>query len=91
MLDNISLLGRNVTCIPGEVVESFSKNSHVRSLPASEQDIYKRICGGGGYEGGSYSIAFPYMSPDNNSALFSTSFAELFTLDGLGVKRKGKK
>ena len=86
LLDNTTYLGRNVTCIPGEIVEEFSTNAHVRSLNPTQQKIYKELLQGGGYEGGDYSLAFPYMAPDNNNRLFATEFAKLFTLDGLGVK-----
>ncbi len=86
LLNNTTYLGRNVTCIPGEIVENFSTNAHVRSLNPAQQKIYKELLQGGGYEGGDYSLAFPYMAPDNNNRLFATEFAKLFTLDGLGVK-----
>lgn len=91
LFDNISYLGRNISCIPGEIVEEFSTNNHLKSLKPEDIKIYERIMTGGGYEGGDYSIAFPYMAPDNNNKIFATIFAEHFTLGGLGVKGKSSK
>lgn len=90
-INNQSFFGKYVTCIPGEIIESFCSSKYVKGFGKDEEYKFKELLEGCGYEGGDYSLAFPYMSPDNNSGLFSHYLAEFFTLFGKGVKRKGSK
>ena len=89
-LNNISLGTYRCTCIPAEIVKGLSELDYFASLSPEQRAVFKEILEGGGYEGGSVNIAFPYMAPDNNSSFFSNNVASLFTLNGSGVKRKKK-
>ena len=62
---------------------TFLANVYRDSLQATFPQgvsIPKELLEGCGYEGGDYSLAFPYMSPDNNSGLFSHYLAYCYSL-----------
>lgn len=72
--------------IPGEFQVAFDKSKYYLSIKDTAEGMkMHKVLQNGGY-GDYLNVAFPYMSPDNNNALFSTQFAPFFTLNGKGVK-----
>lgn len=89
-LNDIGIGKYRCTCIPTELTEGITHSEYFSSLSCEEQKIYRSLLDGSGYEGGSLSVTFPYMAPDNNSHFFSNNLASYFTLNGAGVKGKAK-
>jgi len=83
-LHQIQHKGRYITCLPGEFAAGIDVPT-AQIMSAENAGIVDNILDGRGYAGGGFSIAFPYMAPDNNSRFF-TKLAKLFTLHGRGVK-----
>ncbi len=72
--------------LPQEIKPSFLDTSDFKAMSPAKQQLYKRVMGDLGYGGKGNDIAFPYMSPDNNSQFFATQVAQHYTLNGGGRK-----
>ena len=79
------------TCIPTEIVESIQSKQYWSTLSEEDQIIIKNILDGSGFGGDNLCVCLPYLGPDNNCSFFSKNFAQLFTLNGSGIKRSTKK
>ena len=84
LLHQIEYKGRYITCLPSEFATGIDIPT-ADLMSAENAGIIDNILGSRGYGAGGYSIAFPYMSPDNNSKFF-TRLAGAFTLHGRGIK-----
>lgn len=76
--------GLYITCLPGEFATGLDIPT-AQIMSAEQGDIVDSVLDCRGYGSGGYSIAFPYMAPDNNSRFFAR-IAKAFTLHGKGVK-----
>lgn len=75
--------------IAGEQAHTFKNSAYYQSLSHNQQQAFIKTMGSLGYDSNGLDVAFPYMSPDNNNAFFSTVVAKFFTLNGAGVKNEG--
>ena len=89
-LNGISKGKYRCTCVPSEITRGLTRSDYYASLLPEQKEMFRSVVGRSGFDGGCLSVAFPYMAPDNNSELFASRFASLFTLNGSGVKGKSK-
>lgn len=70
--------------LPGEILESYFDTEAYKNKKI--KTFHKQLIGEGGWKNTASNIVFPYMAPDNNTAFFSAQVADLYTLNGAGVK-----
>ncbi len=70
--------------INGKVLESYFYSKEYASI--NMKYPYFDLIGKGGWGQSQANIAFPYMSPDNNTSFFADSIASNYTFNSAGVK-----
>jgi hypothetical protein len=81
----------NVTYKPRQISEALEESSFFKSLAPLEQDALRRLVGDLGYGKNALSMAFEYMAPDNNNALFGDLVAKHFIANKNRKASKSKK
>ncbi|WP_303673205.1 hypothetical protein [Vampirovibrio chlorellavorus] len=80
---------RNMTYLSASVVPSFKKHPAFQALSPGLQQVLCRVVGSLGFKNNGLSLAFPYMTPDNNNGFFANQIAPYFTLNRAGCKGWG--
>lgn len=70
-----------VTYAPEQIARALEESDWFKSLPADKQARLKLILKHRGFSNNGMSMAFPYMAPDNNNALFADLFAKHFIVN----------
>jgi hypothetical protein len=80
------------TFAPKEYANALRDSAWFKSLPADKQTRLAYLVEGMGYGQNALSMAFPYMSPDNNNYLFAGTLADQFVVNqnADAVKNKSK-
>ncbi len=80
---------RNMKYLSAAIVPSFRKHPSFQALSPALQQVLCRVVGSLGFNDNGLSLAFPYMTPDNNNAFFANQIGPYFTLNSAGCKGWG--
>jgi len=78
------------TFAPKEYANALHDSAWYKSLPPDKQLRLDYLIEKPGYGGNGLSMAFPYMSPDNNNYLFAGTMADQFIVNQNGDAAKNK-
>jgi hypothetical protein len=77
----ISAIHSNVAFEPRSMSRALNESFFFQSLSPRDQRELHRVIGRKGFGGNALSMAFPYMAPDNNNALFGDLIAKFFMVN----------
>lgn len=81
--------GQDVILIPGKETESYFSTDKYLAARREAYYSYADLIGRKSYGFVDENIAFPYMSPDNNTQFFADKIAKHYTFNSAGVKTSG--
>ena len=76
--------------VPRSYANALHDSAWYQSLPPAKQARLNDLIQGAGYGGNALSMAFPYMSPDNNNTMFAGTMADQFIVNNNGAAAKNK-
>ena len=81
----------HTTFAPEAYANALRESAWYKSLPGPKQTHLEALIQGLGFTDNGLSMAFPYMSPDNNNLFFAGTMAENFIVNKNGDAAKNKK
>lgn len=76
--DGVSADYRNIEYMPRTMSRALEESFFLQSLKAKDRHLTKKVVRHRGYKNNALSVAFPYMAPDNNNALFGDLIAKFY-------------
>lgn len=80
-LAGLTQLRSNVLYEPRQSSPELHKKDFYTSLKPADQEALTQFMGTSGWAGGTLSVAFPYMAPDNNNSFFGDLVAKFFIVN----------
>jgi hypothetical protein len=81
LFSTLALLNPNLSFQPRDISRGLMESDFYKGLDPELQAFMHELVGDKGYGGNALSMAFPYMAPDNNNAVFGDRFASHFIVN----------